>query len=189
MNHNDKKILTSAYFDKALTAEESQWMESELSQDQEMQRHWDDLNHLHTLTQKHYSAPTMPHTLEYNWQRCRARMREQEAGSIWNFLRMPLWVRQLGSLSFALLAVVSFIFNLRTGYLSKTHIASDNSHETTSQIRSVVLPVSYAANNNTSVERAWSPRPEVSVSTFSAGRGNVIWLSGMKYRSETNIIK
>jgi hypothetical protein len=188
MNRNDKKILTSAYWDKALTSEENHWVESELAQDKEMKAQLDEIQQLNSFVQRNYNNPTPPHTLEYNWQRCRARLREEEPASFWDWLTTPGWARRFGTAGIGLVVILTLFLTFRSNELPKNSIALESQpSQTDSHVRAVTLPVSYAANAD--IDKAWSPKPEVSVSTFSSGRGNVIWLSGMKYRSETNSIK
>ena len=188
MKLNDKKILASAYLDQALTPEEKHWAETEFSNDLEIQTHLDSCKKLSRLTHQNLTSPEMPHTLEYNWQKCRAAIRTTPESS-WQSVISSIWFPKLAWAALGLLTIMGVTlwqFNLSkpTSILAKNE---NTFSEPSAHVQTITLPVSYS--QTPSIDRAWSPKPEISVSSFPAGKASVIWLSGMPYRSETNLIK
>lgn len=194
MKLNDKKILASAYLDEALTAEEKQWAEEQFANDKEIKSYLETCQKVSHLTHDYLITPEMPHTLEYNWQKCRAAIRSAEPHSIWYSIFSSLRTPKLAWATLSLLLIASVTlwkFNSLESISVLAYKTSERENPPlASAIQTITIPVSYAQNSvKPSVDKAWSPKPEISVTSFPAGKASVIWLSGMPYRSETNPIK
>lgn len=193
MKLNDKKILASAYLDEALTAEEKQWAEEQIANDGEIQAYLEICRKVNHLTHDNLTRAEMPHTLEYNWQKCRAAIRSSAPQSTWHTIFGSLRIPKLAWTTLGVIILASFAMWRFTPSESNLFLAEKSNEANASRIQTITIPVSYAENSlnskNPSIDNAWSPRPEISVTSFPAGKASVIWLSGMPYRSENNPVK
>ncbi len=107
MNDTDKRILASGYTDNAFDPDEKEWFDEHLLSDPTVQDQIEADRQLRSLLAA-CPAPPPPHTPEFEWMRCRARLRRAPASG-WS-----VWWRPAasGTLALALLLCALYLLPL-----------------------------------------------------------------------------
>ncbi len=160
MRPDDLKMLASGYQDGlfedgSFDAEDRELFEQEMKEHPEVLAHLEEIRRLGASVRGAATAAAMPNSLEFNWQRVKARYRAGEG-------RAPWWAAWFDA--------------------PAAQWTAQGAGALAAAAACLLLLARLAPGRAVEVETVSSPEPGISATAFSADHGQVIWLTGLEYR-------